>query len=87
MTNLITHLKDLDQEVHLVLTEMGKKVCAYEGFPKIADRADRVYDNKDFFAPIASGSYLHQGMAVVPCSMGTLGKLAHGSGDTRSASA
>ena len=79
---LLMHLKDLGQEVHLVLTEMGKKVCAYEGFPDIAKRADKVYDNKDFFAPISSGSYLHQGMAVVPCSMGTLGKIAHGIGDS-----
>jgi flavin prenyltransferase len=79
---LIGHLKELGQEVHLVLTDMGKKVCAYEGFPEIAKRADRVYDNKDFFAPISSGSYLHQGMAVVPCSMGTLGKIAHGIGDS-----
>lgn len=79
---LLSHLKDLGQEVHLVLTDMGKKVCGYEGFPDIAKRADRVHDNKDFFAPIASGSYLHQGMAILPCSMGTLGKIAHGIGDS-----
>lgn len=79
---LLSHLKALGQETHLILTEMGKKVCAYEGFPAIAEKADRVYDNKDFFAPVSSGSYLHQGMAVIPCSMGTLGKLAHGSGDS-----
>ncbi len=79
---LMAHLKDLRQEVHLVMTDMGKKVCAYEGFPDTAKRADRVYDNKDFFAPIASGSYLHQGMVIIPCSMGTLGKIAHGIGDS-----
>jgi flavin prenyltransferase len=79
---LVGHLKALDQEVHLVLTEMGKKVCAYEGFPDLASKADRVYDNADFFAAIASGSYRHQGMVVIPCSMGTLGKIAHGIGDS-----
>ncbi len=79
---LLTHLKALGQETHLILTEMGRKVCAYEGYPALAEKADRVYDNKDFFAPVSSGSYLHQGMVVVPCSMGTLGKLAHGSGDS-----
>ncbi|HZN61760.1 MAG TPA: UbiX family flavin prenyltransferase, partial [Planctomycetota bacterium] len=26
----------------------------------------------------ASGSFRHDGMAVVPCSMGTLGRIAHG---------
>ena len=29
-------------------------------------------------APISSGSFRHDGMAVVPCSMGTLGRIAHG---------
>ena len=56
---LLTHLKALGQETHLVLTDMGKKVCAYEGFAEVASKADRVYDNKDFFAPVSSGSYLH----------------------------
>jgi 4-hydroxy-3-polyprenylbenzoate decarboxylase len=79
---LVTHLKNLGEEVHLVLTDMGKKVCAFEGFPNLAVKADRVYDNGDFFAPISSGTYRHQGMVVVPMSMGTLGKIAHGIGDS-----
>ena len=29
-------------------------------------------------APISSGSFRHDGMAVMPCSMGTLGRIAHG---------
>ena len=53
---LVTHLKNLGEEVHLVLTDMGKKVCAFEGFPNLAAKADRVYDNGDFFAPISSGT-------------------------------
>ena len=79
---LVTHLKTLGEEVHLVVTEMGKKVCAFEGFPNLMTKADRVYDNGDFFAPIASGTYRHRGMVVIPTSMGTLGKIAHGIGDT-----
>ncbi len=79
---LIDHLKALGREVHLVVSESGKKVAAYEGVPRLEPAADKAYDNKDFFAAIASGSYLHQGMAVIPCSMGTLGKMAHGIGDS-----
>jgi flavin prenyltransferase len=81
-SRLIGHLKDLGHEVHLVLSESGKKVAAFEGFPHLAERADKVWDNQDFFAPPSSGSWIHQGMAVIPCSMGTLGKVAHGIGDT-----
>jgi 4-hydroxy-3-polyprenylbenzoate decarboxylase len=79
---LLMHLKDMGHEVHLVLTETGKKVCAFEGFPGIAARADQVHDNRDFFAPFASGSWRHDGMAILPCSMGSLAKLAHGIGDS-----
>jgi 4-hydroxy-3-polyprenylbenzoate decarboxylase len=33
---------------------------------------------EDFFAGIASGSFLTGGMVICPCSMGTLGSLANG---------
>jgi len=43
---------------------------------------------KDYFTPPASGSFRHDGMVVIPCSMGTAGRIAHGVSDdllTRSA--
>lgn len=36
---------------------------------------------RDIGASIASGSVKHDGMAIVPCSMGTLGRVAHGLSD------
>jgi 4-hydroxy-3-polyprenylbenzoate decarboxylase len=36
---------------------------------------------KDFFTPPASGSYKHDGMIIVPCSVGTLGRIANGVSD------
>ena len=38
----------------------------------------QMYHHKDVAAPIASGSFPIDGMAVVPCSGGTLGRIAHG---------
>lgn len=36
---------------------------------------------KDYFTPPASGSYVHDGMIIIPCSMGTMGRLASGVSD------
>jgi polyprenyl P-hydroxybenzoate/phenylacrylic acid decarboxylase-like protein len=40
-----------------------------------------LFHHKDVAAPIASGSFAIDGMAVVPCSGGTLGRIAHGISD------
>lgn len=39
------------------------------------------HNPRDIGASIASGSVKHDGMVVVPCSMGTLGRIAHGLSD------
>ncbi|MDQ2987282.1 MAG: UbiX family flavin prenyltransferase [Armatimonadota bacterium] len=38
----------------------------------------RLLDERDYFTPPASGSFRHEGMVIVPCSMGTLGRVANG---------
>ena len=40
-----------------------------------------VYDPHDFYAPFASGSAGYHTMVVIPCSMGTLGRIATGISD------
>jgi len=48
--------------------------------PGGADRA-LLLDENDLGAEFSSGSCLHGGMAVVPCSAGTLGRIASGTSD------
>lgn len=40
-----------------------------------------VYTNTDWYAPMASGSGVSDAMVICPCSMATLGKVAHSIGD------
>ncbi len=41
----------------------------------------QVFGNNRLDAPSSSGTHLTQGMVIIPCSMGTLGKVANGIGD------
>ncbi len=79
---LLSHLKDLQAEVHLITTEHAQKVIAFEGHQAMVELATKTYRNDDLFAPMASGSFRHQGMVILPCTMATVGKIAHGIGDS-----
>ncbi|MBP1974769.1 4-hydroxy-3-polyprenylbenzoate decarboxylase [Cohnella thailandensis] len=82
-------------EVHLVVSDAGWRVLKEELGWDAARRQDslaaglglaeesrlRYYPNGDIGAAIASGSFRCEGMAVVPCSMGTLAAIAHGTAD------
>lgn len=41
----------------------------------------KIYGKRDFYAPFASGSAGYTYMVVIPCSMGILGRIAHGVSD------
>jgi 4-hydroxy-3-polyprenylbenzoate decarboxylase len=75
------YLKKFGHSVSLVVTSPGRDVVKFEGQESLYDFADKVYDVDDFFAECASGSADYAGMAVVPCSMGTLGRIAAGTSD------
>jgi 4-hydroxy-3-polyprenylbenzoate decarboxylase len=42
----------------------------------------RVFGHRDYRAPFASGSAGWHAMVIVPCSMGTVGRIAHGISDS-----
>jgi 4-hydroxy-3-polyprenylbenzoate decarboxylase len=73
-----------DSEVHLVISNAAVRVLRHElGLDReyIARLADRVYGEDELDAPIASGSFRHDGMVIIPCSMKTLASIAHGIAD------
>lgn len=68
-------------ETHLVISKAGALVIKQELGITAAEfqkSADFSYDEKNFMAPIASGSFKLDGVLVSPCSMKTLSGIAHG---------
>jgi len=80
---LIYHLQSLTdqiEEVGVVCSANAKDVWEYE-LGSSMDIPYKVYAKSDFFAPFASGSARYTEMVIVPCSMGTLGRIAAGTSD------
>ena len=85
--NLLLHYKT---EVHLIVSEAAKVVMEHElddfsadyfavKFASFIEQKQLFcYADQDIAAVLASGSFQHDGMAVVPCSMDTLAEVAHG---------
>lgn len=75
-----------DVEVHLVMTKWAKENLALEntGFTlaDVKQLADYWDNERDMGAAIASGSFLHDGMVIVPASMKTIASIATGMGDS-----
>lgn len=68
-------------EIHGLVSAAGAQVLELEtglSVPEISQYMTRLYDPNDFAAPIASGSFPHDGMIIIPCTMGTLGAIASG---------
>ncbi|HVH26006.1 MAG TPA: UbiX family flavin prenyltransferase [Vicinamibacterales bacterium] len=77
-------LREADVETHLVLSKWAARTLVHETpyRPEQVERlATRVYPPNDQGAAISSGSFVTDGMIVVPCSMRTLAAIANGFGD------
>jgi 4-hydroxy-3-polyprenylbenzoate decarboxylase len=78
---LLQALQQLPVETHLVMTRTAEVALAHETDWKVNDvrrLADVAFRIDDLAAAISSGSYRTIGMIVAPCSMRSLGEIAHG---------
>jgi 4-hydroxy-3-polyprenylbenzoate decarboxylase len=72
-----------DVELGVCASRTASEVWALECGGDLGEAAGvRVWGVNDYKAPFASGSAGWQAMVVVPCSMGTAGRIAHGISDT-----
>ncbi|MEO5985295.1 MAG: UbiX family flavin prenyltransferase [Ferruginibacter sp.] len=78
LTKLL-QLKDQCSEISVVITDNAKQVWQTElGNKSYTDLPVTFFEKNNFNAPFASGSGKYDTMVIIPCSMGTLGRIAGG---------
>jgi len=73
-------LKDTDCETHLIISKAGKlniEIETAHTAESVAAMADYTYEPRDVAASLASGSFITEGMVVVPCTIKTLSGIAN----------
>jgi 4-hydroxy-3-polyprenylbenzoate decarboxylase len=79
LLNKLQQLNNQLDELSLVMTENAKAVWKIElNNDSYTEYKLQVYTQQDFNAPFASGSGRYDTMIIIPCSMGTLGRIASG---------
>ena len=77
---LLRRLDPAVHEVHLVLSAHAKQVAAEElpAGKLTVPEGVHVHDDRSMHVPFTSGSARFDAMVIVPCSMGTVGRIASG---------
>ncbi|MEG1405514.1 MAG: UbiX family flavin prenyltransferase [Alistipes sp.] len=66
------------ERIALIYSTHARQVAAHEAITLPDDPRITLYDNDDLFASPASGSAAWDAMVIVPCTVGTLGRIAAG---------
>ncbi|MCY4444786.1 MAG: UbiX family flavin prenyltransferase [Proteobacteria bacterium] len=87
-------LNNVSSRIYMIASEMAKKVIRFElstgsqpgslvrilsGSLLPSEKEQlRIFEDSDLFAPVASGSSVADAMIILPCSMGTVARIAAG---------
>lgn len=79
LINKLLAIKEQWAELAVVMTENAREVWRTElDNENYKNLPVKIYSQQDFHAPFASGSGQYDTMIIIPCSMGTLGRIATG---------
>jgi 4-hydroxy-3-polyprenylbenzoate decarboxylase len=82
---MLETLKKLGVESHLIMSDWGARNVKIETeytVDYVRSLPSKVHEDDNLAAPVSSGSFKTDGMAVVPCSMKTLASIANGFDDS-----
>ena len=82
---LLEILNSINIQTYLIISEWAKKNIEIETdktLEYVKSLSSVNYDNFKLDASVSSGSFLHDGMVIVPCSMKSLSSIANGYDDT-----
>src|SRR4051795_8649269 len=82
LQRLLAQIDPGAHEVHLVLSAYGRQVIAEELGELAVPEGVHAHGDKSMNVPFVSGSARFDAMVVIPCSMGTLGRIASGVSDS-----
>jgi 4-hydroxy-3-polyprenylbenzoate decarboxylase len=77
---LLEILRQKKIETHLIISSTSKEIISQEtlhSVEAVKALASYVYENEDLGAPISSGSFLSEGMVIIPCSIKSLSGIAN----------
>ena len=78
---LLENLAKHSVETHLVVSQWARETLKLEtdvSLETLHGLASKIYEESDMAASISSGSFYHDGMVVIPCSMKTLAGIRYG---------
>jgi 4-hydroxy-3-polyprenylbenzoate decarboxylase len=83
--HLLDNLDPSKHEIHFISTKHAREVAQIEllkGELKLTPQVIRYDENDSMFVAFVSGSAKFDAMVVIPASMGTIGRIAHGTSDS-----
>jgi 4-hydroxy-3-polyprenylbenzoate decarboxylase len=81
---LLEALRSAEIETHLVVSKWAQRTIEHETSytaRQVRDLATVSYEAGNMGAAISSGSFVTEGMVIVPCSMRSVAAIAHGTGE------